>query len=58
MNEEAVRKKAEEHWDYIESILLEEMRMKRKLFIDGFIHGCKHGSDETRKECQPKWMRS
>ena len=37
------RQTAEEHWDYIESILREEMRMKRKMFIDAFVHGFKHG---------------
>ena len=36
---------AEEHWNWLEGILLEEMRMKMKLYKDAFVHGYKHGQD-------------
>lgn len=32
---------AEEHWDWLESIL-------RKMFIDAFIHGYKHGKESKK----------
>lgn len=34
---------AEEHWDFIEGVLLEQLRMTMRLFKEGFIHGYKHG---------------
>ncbi len=39
---------ADEHWAWLEEILLEEMRMKMVLFKGAIIHGIKHG--EQRKE--------
>jgi len=36
---------ADEHWDWLEGILLEEMRMKMRLFKDAIIHGYKHGKE-------------
>jgi len=41
------RQMAEEHWMWLESILLEEMRMKMRLFKDAFIHGYKHGKEDA-----------
>ena len=43
--EKEARKLAEEHWAWLESILEEQRRMEKKLFIDAFIHGFKHGED-------------
>jgi hypothetical protein len=34
---------AEEHWAWIESILYQQRLMEKKLFIDAFVHGFKHG---------------
>ncbi|KKN75194.1 hypothetical protein LCGC14_0383530 [marine sediment metagenome] len=45
------RQLAEEHWMWIEGMLLEEMRMKMKLFQEGFIHGYKHGKEEQSGVC-------
>ena len=41
---------ASEHWAWLESILIKELEMKRKLFIDGFIHGYGHRQKEELKE--------
>ena len=37
---------ANEHWNWLEGIMLEEMRMKMRLFKDAFIHGYKHGKED------------
>ena len=34
---------AEEHWEWLEGYL-------HKIFVDGFIHGYKHGQDDKEKE--------
>lgn len=47
------RQLAEEHWMWMEGILLEEMRMKMRLYIEGFIHGYKHGK-ESQDGVRPK----
>ena len=39
MNEEEIRALAEAHCDYLITVF-------RKAFIDGFIHGYKHGKEE------------
>lgn len=36
------RQKAEEHWMWLEGLL-------RKVYIDAFIHGYKHGEIDTKK---------
>ena len=33
---------AEEHWKYVESIC-------HKMYVDGFIHGFKHGGDKNSR---------
>ena len=38
---------AKEHWDWIEGVILTEMRLTMKLFVDGFVHGYKHGKEDT-----------
>ena len=39
---------ADEHWSRLEGIMLEEMRMRMRLFRDAFIHGYKHGKEDKR----------
>jgi hypothetical protein len=39
---------ANEHWDWLESLLRVQREMERKLFIDAFIHGYKHGKEDTK----------
>ena len=41
---------ADQHWNWLEGILLESMRMQMKLYKDGFIHGHKHGYEEGKKD--------
>ncbi len=36
---------ADEHWAYIETIILEDLRMKMLLYKTAFIHGYRHGKD-------------
>jgi len=42
MNKEQTKKLAEDHWEWIESVLAVQREMEKKLFIDGWIHGAKH----------------
>lgn len=39
---------AEEHWNWLEELLLVQRRMERRLFIDSFIHGYKHGKESKK----------
>ncbi len=41
---------ATEHWNWLEGILLEEMRMKMRLFNDAFTHGYRHGRKDEKEE--------
>ena len=34
---------AAEHWAWLESVLAVQREMEKKLFIDSFVHGFKHG---------------
>ena len=42
------RQLAEEHWDWLEPILLKQLELTRRLFIDAMIHGHKHGKEDRR----------
>ena len=42
MNKEEIKKLAEDHWEYVESIC-------RKMYIDAFIHGVKHGLESEKR---------
>ncbi len=44
---------ADEHWDWLEGVLLTQMRLTMKLFKDGMIHGYKHGRDDERIRTRP-----
>ncbi len=39
---------AQEHWAWLQSILDNQRGMERKLFIDAFVHGYKHGEDSRK----------
>ena len=41
-DENEIRKIAEEHWKYVEGVC-------HKMYVDAFVHGFKHGSDEEFK---------
>ena len=36
---------AQEHWSWLQSILDKQREIERKLFIDAFVHGYKHGKE-------------
>lgn len=46
MKESEVRQKAEEHWDWIERLLMQQLQVTRKLFIDSWIHSHKHAMED------------
>lgn len=46
MTTEEAKKLAETHWDWLESVLMVQRLMERRLFIDAFVHGIKHGQDK------------
>lgn len=54
MIEEQARKLAEEHWNWLEPILMLQLQLTRRLFIDAFIHGAKHASKENRVNADSK----
>ena len=39
---------AQEHWTWLQSILDKQRDMERKLFIDAFVHGYKHGKESNK----------
>ena len=41
--EAEARKLGEEHWAWIESILANRQKETKCMFIEGFVHGYKHG---------------
>jgi len=49
MRESEVRKLAERHWEWLESMLYQQRLMERKLFIDAFVHGWKHAKEEEEE---------
>lgn len=44
-----IRQQAEEHWEWIEQVLKNRETETRHMFIEGFIHGYKHGKEEVEK---------
>lgn len=45
MEYKEARELAEQHWEWLESLLYQQRLMEKKLFIDSFIHGFKHGAE-------------
>lgn len=43
---------AQEHWTWLQSILDKQREMERKITIDFFIHGYKHGKEESDGKVQ------
>ena len=43
MTNQQARKLAEEHWEWLQSVLQVQREMEKRLFIDAFVHGVKHG---------------
>lgn len=45
---------AQEHWNFLEGLILTEMRLTMKLFLDGFCHGYKHGKENILEGIRTK----
>lgn len=43
------RKRAEEHWKFIEGIITILLKLAKWLYIQGMIHGYKHGKEDAEK---------
>ena len=43
MTNKEARELAESHWEWLEKILLQQLEVQHKLFVDAMIHGIKHG---------------
>lgn len=48
------RQLADEHWEFIEGLILEQFRVTMRLFKEGFTHGYKHGKEEQDGICRRK----
>ncbi len=44
---------AEEHWTWIDGVLYQQRLIERKLYIDAFVHGYKHGEEARKREVMP-----
>ena len=40
------RQLAEDHWDWIEAVLAKRQEETKHMFIEGFVHGFKHGKEK------------
>ena len=40
------REIAHEHWGYTEKVVLKMFELCKQLYIDGMIHGIKHGRED------------
>ena len=48
MTDKQIRELAEKHWDFVGKLLDQQRLIEKKLFIDAFIHGYKHGESKKR----------
>ena len=39
---------AQEHWNWLQEVLDKQREIERKLFIDAFVHGHKHGQGKGK----------
>lgn len=46
---EDVRQVATEHWEYTEKVLSKMAQLGKTLYIEAFIHGYKHGLEDSTK---------
>ena len=42
------RQLADEHWAWIESVIAGKLVEARHMFIEGFVHGYKHGKESKK----------
>ena len=46
MTDEEARKLAKAHWEYTNQILLHQLELMERLYIEAMIHGIKHGGED------------
>ena len=53
---ETAQELAVAHWQWLESVLDKQREMEKRLFVDSFIHGYKHGKEapQTRRWIKEK----
>ena len=45
MTEDEAKQLAEAHWEWLEKILLQQLEVQHRLFVDAMVHGIKHERD-------------
>ena len=45
------REDAQAHWEYTAKIIAECMKLARTAYIEGMLHGYKHGKEEGTAKC-------
>ncbi len=43
-----LRHLAEEHWEYTEQIILHQLELTHRLYVEAMIHGYKHGKEDSK----------
>ena len=41
------KSKAEAHWAYIKSVMLQQLEVSGKMYVDAMVHGYKHGVEAS-----------
>jgi len=49
-HQEHVDKMAVDHWIWLRSVLLQQLEVSGKMYIDAFKHGYRHCEDDFAKE--------
>jgi hypothetical protein len=49
MTQSSAKEMAEQHWEWVESVLRQQLEVTKKMYIDAFVHGYKHGQDDVTK---------
>ena len=48
IKKDSFKEEAEKHWAYIESILLQQLEVGGKMYVDAMVHGYKHGMQDSK----------
>lgn len=41
---------ASEHWDWLQTVILQQVGFAGKMYRDAFVHGYKHGKEDSDKK--------
>ncbi len=50
MIEEEARKVAEAHWNYTQQIILNQLELMERLYIEAMVHGWGHGFEDCEQK--------